>query len=148
MCVIIHKLYGIEPTLEAKLKARGIKDSEDLLQTCRTPREVAELAQSSDMEVAVLMKLLHRAELARIRGIGETYTMLLEEAGVNTTRELAATAPDDLRVRLTRVNTDKKLVGSGACAGDGQRLGQQGPAYAERIRVISTRRTIRTSNRS
>ena len=111
MCVIIHKLYGIEPTLEAKLKARGIKDSEDLLQTCRTPLEAAELAQSSDMEIAVLMKLLHRAELARIRGIGETYTMLLEEVGVNTTRELAATAPDDLRVRLTRVNTDKKLVG-------------------------------------
>ena len=111
MCVIIHKLYGIEPTLETKLKARGIKDSEDLLLACRTPREVAELAQSSDLEVPVLMKLLHRAELARIRGIGETYTMLLEEAGVSTTRELAATAPDDLRVRLTRVNTDKKLVG-------------------------------------
>ena len=111
MCVIIHKLYGIEPTLEAKLKVRGIKDSEDLLQTCRTPREAVELAQSSDMEIAVLMKLLHRAELARIRGIGETYTMLLEEVGVNTTRELAATAPDDLRVRLTRINANKKLVG-------------------------------------
>jgi predicted flap endonuclease-1-like 5' DNA nuclease len=111
MSVIIHKLYGIEPTLEAKLKARGIKDSEDLLQTCRTPREIAELAQSSDMEISVLMTLLHRAELARIRGIGETYTMLLEEAGVSTTRELAATAPDDLRVRLTRINANKKLVG-------------------------------------
>jgi predicted flap endonuclease-1-like 5' DNA nuclease len=111
MCVIIHKLYGIEPTLETKLKARGIKDSEDLLQTCRTPREVAELAQSSDLEISVLMKLLHRAELARIRGIGETYTMLLEEAGVSTTRELAETAPDDLRGRLTRINASRKLVG-------------------------------------
>jgi hypothetical protein len=111
MSVIIHKLYGIEPALETKLKVRSIKDSEDLLRACRTPREVAELAQSSDIEISVLMKLLHRAELARIRGIGETYTMLLEEAGVKTTRELAATAPDDLRVRLTRINADKKLVG-------------------------------------
>jgi predicted flap endonuclease-1-like 5' DNA nuclease len=111
MCVIIHRLYGIEPTLETKLKTRGIKDSEDLLRACRTPREVAELAQTSGLEVSVLMKLLHRAELARIRGIGETYTRLLEEAGVSTTRELAATAPDDLRVRLTRVNASKKLVG-------------------------------------
>ena len=57
------------------------------------------------------MKLLHRAELVRIRGIGETYTMLLEEAGVTTARDLAATAPDDLRARLTRINADKKLVG-------------------------------------
>lgn len=111
MCVIIHKLYGIEPTLEAKLKTQGIKDSEDLLRACHTSREAAELAQSSDIEISVLMRLLHRAELARIRGIGETYTMLLEEAGVNTTRKLASAAPDDLRARLTRINTDKKLVG-------------------------------------
>ena len=111
MSVIIHKLYGIEPTLEMKLKARGIKDSEDLLLACRTPREVAELARSADMGVSVLMRLLHRAELVRIRGIGETYTMLLEEAGVSTTRDLAAAAPDDLRAALTRINADKKLVG-------------------------------------
>jgi predicted flap endonuclease-1-like 5' DNA nuclease len=111
MCVIIHKLYGIEPILEAKLKARGIKDSDDLLEACRTPREAAELAQSSDVEVAVLMKLLHRAELTRIRGIGEKYTMLLEDVGVNTTRDLAASTPDDLRARLTRANAEKKLVG-------------------------------------
>ena len=111
MCVIIHKLYGIEPTLEMKLKARGIKDSDDLLQACRTPHAAVELAMSSGTEVSVLMRLLHRAELARIRGIGETYTKLLEEAGVATTRELAAVTPDDLRARLTRINADKKLVG-------------------------------------
>jgi predicted flap endonuclease-1-like 5' DNA nuclease len=111
MGVIIHKLYGIEPALEMKLKARGIKDSEDLLLTCRTPREATELAHSSGIEEATLMCLLHRAELARIRGIGETYTMLLEEAGVSTTRDLAAAAPDDLRATLTRINADKKLVG-------------------------------------
>jgi predicted flap endonuclease-1-like 5' DNA nuclease len=111
MGVIIHKLYGIEPILEIKLKAYGIKDSEDLLLACRTPREVAELARSSGTEVSALMRLLHRAELARIRGIGETYTMLLEEAGVSTTRDLASVAPEDLRARLTRINADKKLVG-------------------------------------
>ena len=111
MCVIIHKLYGIEPTLEMKLKAHGIKDSDDLLLACRTSREAAELARSTGTEVSVLMRLLHRAELVRIRGIGETYTMLLEEAGVSTTRDLAAAAPNDLRATLTRVNADKKLVG-------------------------------------
>ena len=111
MCVIIHKLYGIDPTLEIRLKAHGIKDSEDLLLACRTPREAAELARSTGTEVSVLMRLLHRAELARIRGIGETYTMLLEEAGVSTTRDLAAAAPADLRATLTRINADKKLVG-------------------------------------
>jgi predicted flap endonuclease-1-like 5' DNA nuclease len=94
-----------------RLKARGIRDSEDLLQACRTPRDAADLAVSANTDVAVLMRLLHRAELARIRGIGETYTKLLEEAGVATTRDLASVAPDDLRARLARINADKKLVG-------------------------------------
>lgn len=111
MSVIIHKLYGINPTLETKLKARGIKDSEDLLSACRTPREVADLARSAGTEVSIIMRLLHRAELARIRGIGGTYTMLLEEVGVSSTRDLAASSPEDLRARLTRVNADKQLVG-------------------------------------
>jgi predicted flap endonuclease-1-like 5' DNA nuclease len=111
MSIIIHKLYGINPTLEAKLKGHGIKDSEDLLSACRTPREVADLARSAGTEVSIIMRLLHRAELARIRGIGETYTMLLEEAGVSSTRDLAASSPEDLRARLTRVNADRKLVG-------------------------------------
>ena len=111
MTVIIHKLFGIEPTLEERLKARGIKDSEDLLQACRTPREVAELARTAGTEVAILTRLMHRADLARIRGIGETYTKLLEAAGVSSTRELAASHPEDLRARLTCINADKKLVG-------------------------------------
>lgn len=111
MTVIIHRLYGIEPRLEKILKAHGIKDSEDLLMACRTPREIADLAQFAEIEVAMVTRLLHRAELARIRGIGETYTKLLEEAGVSTTKELAASSPEDLRARLSRINADKKLVG-------------------------------------
>ena len=111
MTVIIHKLYGIEPTLEAILKARGIKDSEDLLRACRTPREVAELARTAGTEVTLLTRLMHRADLARIRGIGETYMKLLEAVGVSSTRELAASHPEDLRARLTRANADQKLVG-------------------------------------
>ena len=58
-----------------------------------------------------MTQLLHRAELARIRGIGETYTKLLEEAGVVSTRDLASTSPEDLRAKLTRINADKRLVG-------------------------------------
>ena len=111
MCVIIHKLYGIEPTLEMKLKARGIKDSEDLLLACRTSQEVAELARLSGTDISLIMRLLHRAELARIRGIGETYTMLLEEAGVSSARDLASAEPINLRDKLTVINADKKLVG-------------------------------------
>lgn len=111
MSIIIHKLYGVEPALEVKLKARGIKDNEDLLRACGSHHAIAELAHGADVDIAVVRRLVHRAELARIRGIGETYTMLLEEAGVATTGDLAGCCPEDLRVRLVSINAEKRLVG-------------------------------------
>lgn len=111
MSIIIHKLYGVEPALEIKLKARGIKDNEDLLRACGSYHAIAELARGADVDVSVVRRLVHRAELARIRGIGETYTMLLEEAGVATAHDLASCSPEDLRVRLASINAEKRLVG-------------------------------------
>lgn len=111
MSIIIHRLYGVDPNLESKLKARGIKDNEDLLRACGNHGAMMELARSADVDISVVRRLIHRAELARIRGIGETYTMLLEEAGIATTHDLAGSSPEDLQARLTSINTEKQLVG-------------------------------------
>lgn len=111
MSIIIHKLYGVDPALESKLKARGIKDNEDLLRACGSHRAMVELAHHTDVDISIVRRLVQRAELARIRGIGETYTMLLEEAGVATTHDLAGSSPEDLRARLASVNAEKQLVG-------------------------------------
>ena len=56
MTVIIHKLYGIEPTLEAK-PARWHQRQRRPVQACRTPREVAELARTAGTEVTFLTRL-------------------------------------------------------------------------------------------
>lgn len=111
MAVVIHKLYGIEPALEAKLKACGIKDSDDLLAACRTEGDILELARHCGVEASVIVKLMHRADLARIRGIGETYTMLLEAAGISTVKDLAGISPDELRSHFANLNSQRKLVG-------------------------------------
>jgi predicted flap endonuclease-1-like 5' DNA nuclease len=111
MTVVLHKLYGVEPTLENKLKERGIKDSEDLLKQCRSSEELSQLAEVTGIEPRVLAQLVHRADLARIRGIGEAYTQLLEAAGVSTLGDLAARCPEDLRDQFTRINSERELVG-------------------------------------
>lgn len=111
MGVVIHKLYGIQPGLEARLKARGIKDSEDLLSACRSEADLLELARFAGVDPGLIRRLVHRADLARIRGIGETYTMLLEEAGVATVIDLAASSPEKLREQFTTINSQKRLVG-------------------------------------
>lgn len=111
MSVVLGRLYGIQPELEATLKTLGMKDSDDLLNFCKTPAAIEELSRAIGVETHVITQLVHRAELAHIRGIGETYTRLLEEAGVSSLTELANHSPETLRAQLTHINSERKLVG-------------------------------------
>lgn len=111
MAIVLSRLYGIQPELETKLKLLGIKNSDDLLRFCGSSSTVTELARAVGVEPRMIDQLVHRADLARIRGIGEVYTMLLEEAGVNSIRDLAERCPEDLRSKFTQINSERQLVG-------------------------------------
>lgn len=111
MGIIISKLHGIHPELEAKLKARGIKNSEDLLRAYRMHGNINALAEYLGVETRTVARLVHRADLARIRGIGEAYTSLLEAAGIETIHDLATRSPEELRSQFARINGEQKLVG-------------------------------------
>lgn len=111
MGLVLSKLYGVSPELEAKLKAQGIKDTDDLLLKCGSELAISALAAKLEVEQGIIVRLVHRANFARIRGIGEAYTVLLEAAGVNTMDELARRCPEELRTSLTRLNEEHKLVG-------------------------------------
>ena len=111
MNVIINKLYGIQPELEAKLKARSIKDSEGLLRAYRAHGDIINLAEYVGAETTTIAQMVHRADLARIRGIGEAYTSLLEAAGIYTIRDLADRCPEELRSQFARINNERKIVG-------------------------------------
>ncbi|HDQ05625.1 MAG TPA: DUF4332 domain-containing protein, partial [Candidatus Bathyarchaeota archaeon] len=50
------------------------------------------------------------SDLMRIKGVGEEYSDLLEEAGVDTVVELAQRNPDNLYAKLLEVNEEKNLV--------------------------------------
>lgn len=109
--IIIGKLHGVHPELEAKLKARGIKNSEELLRECRLRGGVEALADYLGADPNTIKQLVYRADLARIRGIGEAYTGLLEAAGIRSVQDLADRSPEDLRSQFTRINNERKLVG-------------------------------------
>lgn len=111
MTLVLSKLYGVEPELEAKLKKVGIRDTDDLLARCQSAEAIVDLAVQTGAEAAVLEQLVHRAQFAQIRGIGEAYTILLEAVGVKTINDLAQKGPEDLRSDLNRVNSELKLVG-------------------------------------
>lgn len=111
MAVVLIKLYGVDRELELKLKARGVKDSEDLIVLSQQCDSVEMLAVELGIDPETLRSLVNRAQLVRIRGIGEAYTMLLEEAGVKSVAQLAAKSPHELRGTLEQINENRKVVG-------------------------------------
>ena len=56
------------------------------------------------------MDWVNRADLMRVRGIGEEYSDLLEKAGVDTVVELAQRNSYHLHTKMIEVNEQKRLV--------------------------------------
>lgn len=110
MSLAIGKLRGMTPELEAKLKARGLKDTDALFNAALTPKGRQELAAYAGVPEQTILELANRADLARIKGIAGVYSDLLEEAGVDTVRELAKRDPENLHAKLVEINAQKGLT--------------------------------------
>ena len=111
MAISIGKLRGMSTELAAKLKAKGIVYSDQLLEAARTPAGRKALAEQAGVEARVILELANRADLARVWGIAGVFSDLLEHAGVDTVKELAARNPDNLQAKLAEINAEKKLAG-------------------------------------
>jgi len=110
MSLAIGKLKGMTPDLEAKLKARGLETTDDLFNAALTPQDRQELAAYAGVSEQTILELANRADLARIKGIAGVYSDLLEEAGVDTVRELRVRVPENLHATLLQINEQKKLT--------------------------------------
>ena len=111
MAISIGKLRGMSAELAARLKAKGIVYSDQLLEAARTPAGRKALAEQAGVESRVILELANRADLARVWGIAGVFSDLLEHAGVDTVKELATRNPDNLHAKLVEINVEKKLAG-------------------------------------
>ena len=57
-----------------------------------------------------MLEFANRADLMRVKGIGEEYSDLLEAAGVDTVPELAQRRADNLHAAIEKANAAKRLV--------------------------------------
>jgi predicted flap endonuclease-1-like 5' DNA nuclease len=103
-------IEGVGEKYAEKLKAVGVKSTEDLLEKGKTPAGRKELAESSGVSEKLILGWLNRVDLARVKGIGSEYADLLEEAGVDTVPELSKRVPENLLKKMQEINTEKKLV--------------------------------------
>jgi predicted flap endonuclease-1-like 5' DNA nuclease len=103
-------IEGIGEVYFGKLAAIGCKSVEALLKAGKTEAGRKELAEKSGISGHLILEWVNRADLFRIKGIGEEYSDLLEAAGVDTVPELAQRRADNLFEKMKLVNAEKKLV--------------------------------------
>jgi predicted flap endonuclease-1-like 5' DNA nuclease len=106
----IIDIEGIGATYAAKLKEAGIATTEKLLEVGGTPQDRKDLAEKTGITGKLILEWVNLADLFRIKGIGEEYSDLLEEAGVDTVVELANRNPENLYQKLVETNEAKNLV--------------------------------------
>ena len=101
---------GIGEVYAEKLQNAGIMTTEALLEKGSTPQGRKDLAEETGISGKLILEWVNHADLFRIKGVGEEYSDLLEEAGVDTVPELAQRNAANLYAKLVEVNEAKELV--------------------------------------
>lgn len=106
----IIDIEGIGPVFAAKLTEAGITTVEGLLKAGGAPAGRKDLAAKTGIDTKKILEWVNRADLYRINGVGAQFSDLLENAGVDTVKELATRRPDNLHAKMLEVNEAKNLV--------------------------------------
>ena len=101
---------GIGPVNADKLKKAGVGSTDSLLSMGGTAAGRKDLAKNSGISEKLILEWVNHVDLFRIKGVGEEYADLLEEAGVDTVVELAKRKADNLLAKMAEVNDKKNLV--------------------------------------
>ncbi|MDQ2806395.1 MAG: DUF4332 domain-containing protein [Chloroflexota bacterium] len=110
MATSVRGIKGMTPELAAKMKEHNVDNTDELLAAAGTAAQRRTLAKAVGVSETVIMELLQRADLARLTGVGDALANLLEEAGVDSTQELARRRADNLYAKLVAHNTEHKIT--------------------------------------
>lgn len=106
----IDTIEGIGHKQATKLRKSRIRTVESLLKNGATRKGRKEIASVTEISEKLILEWVNRADLMRVRGVGEEYSDLLEGAGVDTVKELRRRNPANLLVAMVEVNTTRNLV--------------------------------------
>ena len=106
----ITRIEGIGSVYARHLNEEGIRTTEMLLKNAATRSGRKKLAEKMGIPEKTILNWVNRADLMRVKGVGEEYSDLLEAAGVDTVRELGTRRPENLYKKMLDINNQKKLV--------------------------------------
>lgn len=104
----IETIEGIGPKHRKALAKASITTTQGLLKAGGAKPGRKQLAKDSGCTEKQILEWVNRADLMRVRGVGEEYSDLLEVAGVDTVKELRTRKAANLHAKMHEVNTAKK----------------------------------------
>jgi predicted flap endonuclease-1-like 5' DNA nuclease len=109
MADAIDTVEGIGKTYAEKLKAAGIKTTDQFLERAKDWKGRQALATELGIEESRVLKWANHCDLFRIKGVAGQMAELLEAAGVDTVRELSRRVPANLAKAMAEANDKRKL---------------------------------------
>ncbi len=106
----IVDVEGIGPVYAQKLIDAGVKTTGKLLKLGASAKGRQALEEKTGISHTLVLEWVNHVDLYRIKGVGQEYSDLLEEAGVDTVPELAQRNAENLYAKLVEVNEMKALV--------------------------------------
>jgi len=106
----IDAIEGIGPKYATKLRKTRIRTTEALLKRGGDRAGRKQLAEATGFSNHQILEWVNRADLFRVKGIGEEYSDLLEASGVDTVKELRTRSAANLTEKMAQVNQKKRLV--------------------------------------
>ncbi len=110
MPISIQQIKGISTELAEAFKKQGIRSSSDFLKATRTAANRKQLSEKTYVDTRMILEIANRCDLTRVRGVAGVYSDLLEEAGIDTVKELAGRVPENLYKKMREVNEAKRLT--------------------------------------
>lgn len=101
----IVQIGGIDAAMAQRLKAIRIRTTARLLEVAKSPKGRKLLSQKTGFPARVILEWANKADLMRVKGIGDEYTALLKAIGVGTMRKLRAGKPAQLARKMAKANT-------------------------------------------
>lgn len=106
----IAAIEGIGPKYATKLRKAGIRTTDALLKRGGDRAGRKQLAAETGFSNHQILEWVNRADLFRVKGVGEEYSELLEASGVDTVKELRTRNVANLTEKMSEVNKKKRLV--------------------------------------
>ncbi len=110
MPIPIDDIKGVSSTHAKTLKKHGLGNSDRYLAATRTARMRRDLARKLGVREKMILEHANRCDLARIKGVGVAFSNLLEDAGVDTVKELGKRDPNNLLEKMIARNHGKRIA--------------------------------------